>query len=381
MYTLRSSPCSGCPELDTFDGLLRSSLSSITNVAIDGPAWVQATLPVRNGGLGVRSVALLAPSAFLASAAATRGLQDRLLQGGDGLTDPAIEHALDIWSARHNVEAPIGAERSKQANWDLASIQLGTAGLDAHFQDQHHRARLLAVRADHSGDWLHAWPISSCGLRLDDEAIRVAVGLRLGVNLCAPHACPCGAQVDARGNHGLACRRSAGRLPRHALLNDLVHRALVKAGVPSAKEPSGLLRSDGKRPDGCTLVPWYRGRCLAWDVTVPDTLAASHLQVSCTAAGAAAEGAAIFKANKYQEICRSHEFCAVAVETMGPMNRDAHQLISELGERLTAASGDPRERSFLYQRISIIIQRCNAASFRGTFVDADMDVVDFPATQ
>ena len=75
-------------------------------------------------------------------------------------------------------------------------------------------------------------------------------------------------------------------------------------------------------------------------MTVPDTLAASHLQVSCTAAGAAAEGAAIFKANKYQEICRSHEFCAVAVETMGPMNRDAHQLISELGERLTAASGD-----------------------------------------
>ena len=38
----------------------------------------------------------------------------------------------------------------------------------------------------HSGAWLQAWPITACCLRLDDEAIRVAVGLRLGVSLCTP---------------------------------------------------------------------------------------------------------------------------------------------------------------------------------------------------
>ena len=45
----------------------------------------------------------------------------------------------------------------------------------------------LSASSPHSGDWLYALPITSCGLRLDDEAVRVAVGLRLGSSLCVPH--------------------------------------------------------------------------------------------------------------------------------------------------------------------------------------------------
>jgi len=29
-----------------------------------------------------------------------------------------------------------------------------------------------------------------------------------------------------------------------------------------------LFRTDGKRPDGLTLVPWQSGRSICWDVTV-----------------------------------------------------------------------------------------------------------------
>src|SRR5688572_28968106 len=48
-------------------------------------------------------------------------------------------------------------------------------------------------------------PVTTCGLRLDDEAVRIAVGLRLGTGICEPHACPCGARVTADGAHGLSC--------------------------------------------------------------------------------------------------------------------------------------------------------------------------------
>ena len=52
--------------------------------------------------------------------------------------------------------------------------------------DDQDLARLLAVSVKESGAWLHAIPVSVLGLRLDDAAVRIAVGLRLGTPICAP---------------------------------------------------------------------------------------------------------------------------------------------------------------------------------------------------
>ena len=55
-------------------------------------------------------------------------------------------------------------------------------------------------------------PSSSLGLRMDDNTVRVAIGLRLGLPLCSPHTCrSCGDEVGANGLHGLSCRFSEGR--------------------------------------------------------------------------------------------------------------------------------------------------------------------------
>jgi len=80
--------------------------------------------------------------------------------------------------------------------------------------------------------------------------------------MCEPHQCPCGASVDAKGLHGLSCNGGTGQSARHHALNDLLWRALSKADIPAVKEPSGLLRTDGKRPDGVTQLPWRTGKCV-----------------------------------------------------------------------------------------------------------------------
>ena len=62
-----------------FDNTLRSGLTSILNVDLSENQWTQASLPVGDGGLGIRSAQMLAPSAFLASAASTLQLQQSIL--------------------------------------------------------------------------------------------------------------------------------------------------------------------------------------------------------------------------------------------------------------------------------------------------------------
>ena len=256
MNVLRAAPCVDHPSLVQFDSLLGSGLIKIVNCELDDLAWVQASLPIRDGGLGVRSVALLAPSAFLASAAATLELQDAILAEVVLDDDEFVPIVRNRWCVLFESEPLMCTAACSQSSWDAAAITQRKTALINHTSGQIDKARLLAVSAPHAGDWLIAMPISYCGLRLDNEAVRVAVGLRLGYRLCTKHRCPCGSVVDERGIHGLSCQLAAGRLARHGALNDVIHRALGSAGVPSVLEPMGLTRSDDRRPDGVTMIPW-----------------------------------------------------------------------------------------------------------------------------
>ena len=133
--------------------------------------------------------------------------------------------------------------------------------------------------------------MSKIGLKMDDSSFRVCVALRLGSNICQPHHCTnCGDLVSKLGRHGLSCEKSKARHSRHNQGNDIVRRAFISAGVPCLKgEPEGLSRSDGKQPDGMTLVPWREGRPLIWDFTGRDTIASSYTIKTSKSAGKAAE--------------------------------------------------------------------------------------------
>ena len=116
--------------------------------------------------------------------------------------------------------------------------------------DASSKAHLQAVSASESGLWLNAHPLSSIGLHMDDTTIRVAVDLCLGLPLCHPHSCRyCDGNVDEFATHGLSYRCSAGRHLRHSSVNSVIQCAFSAAGVLSHFEPSGLVRSHGKKPD------------------------------------------------------------------------------------------------------------------------------------
>ena len=177
-----------------------------------------------------------------------------------------IAEAVEFWR-RASGGASLPDDRRRQKPWDLPLVKKNWDNmlLEAY---QVSRARLMATAQKESGAWLNALPVSSLGTLLDPESFRVANALRVGADVCIPHSCRCDGKMDSRGLHGLSCKYSAGRFPRHsATMNDVIKRALQKAGLPSVLEPPGLDRGDGSRPDGITFFPFSGGRSLVWDCT------------------------------------------------------------------------------------------------------------------
>jgi len=60
---------------------------------------------------------------------------------------------------------------------------------------------------------------------------------------------------------------------------------------------------------------------------------------------------------KYGALSASHIFLPVAVETAGTWNQSAIQLIQEIGRHITAVTEDTRETVFLFQALSIALQK------------------------
>ena len=79
------------------------------------------------------------------------------------------------------------------------------------------------------------------------------------------------------------------------------------------------------------------------------------------------------KVNKYASIMTTHDFLPIAFETLGPLNNAAVAFVSALGKRLTAATGDVREGSFLFQRLSMAIQRYSSVALHDSFGSVETD--------
>ena len=310
LYLLRTSPSFLSERLLDYDVELRSIVCVITNTDLDDDAWLQASLPVKHGGLGIRSAAHITPSAFLSSASASSDLVHFILPRcfeSKGMLH--ADTALTSWSLNLDHPPLQGPASQNQKVWDAYRVRAVAVSLLERAQDVQTRARLMASRTKESGAWLNALNKSSYGLRMDDNTVRVAVGLRLGTTLCHPHSCHhCGTVVNNLGPRGLSCERSEGRHHRHSALNDIVHRALTTARIPSRLEPAGVSRVDGKRPDGITIVPWKQGKLLMWNATCSDSFTPSYVDDAAHGAGNVATVAEAQKKPKYSNLSGSHMF-------------------------------------------------------------------------
>jgi hypothetical protein len=82
--------------------MIRDTLQSIINVELTESSWQQATLPVKNGGIGIRLATQVAlPAAVLLSIASSTDLIVQLLPSrlhcSAGVNDPLFAAAVEQW--------------------------------------------------------------------------------------------------------------------------------------------------------------------------------------------------------------------------------------------------------------------------------------------
>ena len=115
-HLLRCSHSVDAQRPGDFDNQLRTALSRITNNrhTMSDLQWLQASLPIKSGGLGIKRVSSLELPAFLASASSTLQLQDEILGGSQPLLDESAESPKGRWEASYD-PAPSDQSATKQS--------------------------------------------------------------------------------------------------------------------------------------------------------------------------------------------------------------------------------------------------------------------------
>ena len=241
---------------------------------------------------------------------------------------------MSFWIEDLPPDTPLPPSPNRQKSWDKPRVEVRFGSLLHSCSDHESRARLLVAGSRESGAWLNAPPVSSLGFRMPNDIIRISIGLRVGAPIVQPHTCvQCGKEVDHHARHGLSCKSSQVRLSQHNALNNIIYWSLVSAEVPSRLELSGLHRSDGKCPDGMTMVPWSEGRFLVWDVTCVDTFCPSNHHEHHRNLGEQLQLHMQNRKKRYTHLDRTYQFQPVGMETGGSIGPDSKAFLLDLGRQ------------------------------------------------
>ena len=111
-----------------------------------------------------------------------------------------------------------------------------------------------------------------------------------------------------------------------------------------------------------------------------DTFAPSNIRDAVTEPGAVATQVEDTKVSKYAHLDSSYLFTPVGIETSGAFGLEALRFFRELGCQVKRATSEDNAHQYLVQKISVAVQRGNAASVLGSssgLCDHSRSLVDF----
>lgn len=99
---------------------VQQCLFTLCNIHIKESTWLQITLPVLDGGMGVQSIEWLSSPAFIASAFSAARLVSDLLKPD---LESYVAGAVEVWKALNGSEVLVADNVFVQRAWESAIVQ------------------------------------------------------------------------------------------------------------------------------------------------------------------------------------------------------------------------------------------------------------------
>ena len=325
-------------------------------------ATKQVQLPLRLGGLGLRSVSNHSPSAYIASVSNTIDIASA------PITSQRLKEAVALYNSMVNPADAIAFESvtSSPPQQHHLSGKIEETFFNTFLQNSMvcTRAWLRAVSATNANAWLRAIPSIHKDLALEPNEMQVLLKWWLGIPISSMNSkCPlCLKTLDPDGHHALTCRSGGDTITRHNKLRDCFANLCSKACLsPQLEKGPGI---DFSRPADVLVPNWSLSRPAAFDLKVIHPLNTDLILEASMASGNSAECGEAGKHAKNDETCSELGWTCIplVVEVYGGWGCEAQECFSKLSKRLAMQMGlsDSEALSQIYCLLGVTLMRQNA---------------------
>lgn len=353
--------------------------------------------PLRDGGLGLVSVALVAAAAHAASwHQVSPDIVSRL-----GLDSVAVLRAEVPWADRCLRDAdavvqeclldrlaPAGSSHTRVSQRTLTEARVKKEVADVLAQldgDPVASARMLSAAGPGAGAWLLTPTAPAHHFR--NEQFAVAVRLRLGLPVpigagtcqhVKGNGTVCGAPLDQHGVHALTCPSGGWFGRRHDHVCKSLAAYCADNGCEAEREVLMPLAAPAHPEARMDVVIRSRGRpaTVPVDATIVSPLTGEMLRrgASARVPGAAAQAAAKHKRAKYSNV----DLVPFALETYGRWSEEARSFAKQVAP--TGHDGRSKAITGLYRDVGTTLQRDNADAILAAAVRARAGIAPTAAT-
>ena len=320
------------------------------------------SLPIREGGLGLRNVSLNADRSYRASSQITRLLIQHIIEQSDDLPDAPQEY--------QDKKATLTEQKTFETTRATTIKSQQTAEL---------QRTLDQFSQPGASSWLGALPIAAQGFDLNKGEFQDALCMRYLMPIRnLPSHCPCGSKFDQ--THALNCMRGGFVNARHNNIRDFECQLLQSICTDVESEPhlqpvqnkntytTSANTDDNARLDIRARGFWRRGQNAFFDVRVtnPDNVSQQNTRLESVLKKHETE-----KKRKYNRRVMEVEhgsFTPLVFTTSGVMSHECSKFHKALAEKISQKKDERYDTIMRYLRVklSFLALKSTLLCLRGT---------------